>query len=190
MGNRWIVLGVLAFAQLVLGLQCVGMAVSLPWLIGEFGLGRAAAGQLVGLYLLPAVLFALPMARRRRRLGNRPALLLGAACMTLGGFAAAAAGSATTLAVGQAIAGAEMRVCVDESRHHGPTGEVHNGRTVARTHLVRRADVGDDVAPYHERAVLDDGTGAHDQTGTGKQSHVRLTGLQIGRAIRRHTGRR
>jgi len=105
MGNRWIMLGVLAFAQLVLGLQCIGFAVSLPWMIGEFGLDRASAGQLVGLYLLPAVLFALPMVRRRRRLGNRPALLLGAGLMTVGGFTTAAAGSATALAVGQAIAG-------------------------------------------------------------------------------------
>ena len=60
MRNRWGILAVLFTVRLTMGFQFQSVAAVAPLLGGEFGVGIADIGLLIGLYFTPGVALALP----------------------------------------------------------------------------------------------------------------------------------
>src|SRR5262245_22146159 len=57
---RWIVLGVLFVSRFCLGFQFQSAGSVAPFLIDDFALNHAEVGTLIGLYMLPGLVVALP----------------------------------------------------------------------------------------------------------------------------------
>ncbi len=98
---RWKVLAALTVARMAMGVQFQSVAAVGDALRMEAGLGHAALGALIGLYLLPGIALAIPGGWIGRRIGDAPALALGLALMVAGGAAAAM----DALWTGRALAG-------------------------------------------------------------------------------------
>ena len=64
---------------------------------------------------------------------------------------------------------AEMRVRVDERRHHGMAGQVDDGRLRRRLHLAGVPDPHDAIAADQERGVFDDASVSDDHASAGEQ---------------------
>ena len=58
--QRWRILGALTFARTSIGFQFQSVAPLAPLVSGELGLDNTELGWLIGLYLLPGVVAALP----------------------------------------------------------------------------------------------------------------------------------
>jgi predicted MFS family arabinose efflux permease len=84
MTNRWSVLGLLFLVRTAMAFQFESVAAIGPVLQRDFGVGLPAIGMLIGLYLLPGVVIALPGGMIGRALGDKRAVLLGCGIM-LGG---------------------------------------------------------------------------------------------------------
>jgi predicted MFS family arabinose efflux permease len=105
MPGRWSILAVLALARIAMGFQFQSVASLSPHLIQAFDADYAAIGALVGLYLLPGVIVALPGGYLGARLGEKRLSVLGLGLMTLGGLLAAAGDSFALAVVARALAG-------------------------------------------------------------------------------------
>ncbi len=105
MNSRWMVLGVLAFARIAMGFQFQAVASVAPFLVEEFSIDYAAVGTLIGLYLLPGIVLALPGGWLGRRFGEKRMVLAGLALMTVGGVISALGTSYAMLVAGRAITG-------------------------------------------------------------------------------------
>jgi MFS family permease len=88
MGERWRILAALTFARTSMGFQFQSVASLAPFVSGELGLDNTQLGWLIGLYLLPGALIALPGGLLGARYGDKRMALIGLALMT-GGPAAA-----------------------------------------------------------------------------------------------------
>jgi MFS family permease len=84
LGNRWAVLALLCFARLSLGLQFQALAAVAPFLMDELGIGYGRLGVLIGAFLLPGVVLALPGGLIGARIGEKPVVLTGLGMMVLG----------------------------------------------------------------------------------------------------------
>jgi MFS family permease len=84
MTNRWGVLGLLFLVRTAMAFQFESVAAIGPVLQRDFGVGLPAIGMLIGLYLLPGVVIALPGGVIGRALGDKRAVLLGCAIMLAG----------------------------------------------------------------------------------------------------------
>jgi len=60
MANRWGVLGLLFLVRTTMAFQFESVAAISPVLQRDFGVGLGEIGTLIGLYLLPGVVIALP----------------------------------------------------------------------------------------------------------------------------------
>ena len=60
MSNRWTILTLLIFVRLVMGFQFQAVASITPFMVADLGLDFAEIGTLVGLYMLPGLVIALP----------------------------------------------------------------------------------------------------------------------------------
>jgi predicted MFS family arabinose efflux permease len=60
MARRWWCLAALTVARTAIGFQFQSLAAVAPLMAGQLGFDKAQLGWLVGLYLLPGVVFALP----------------------------------------------------------------------------------------------------------------------------------
>ncbi len=105
MSKRWLVLGVLAFARIAMGFQFQAVASVAPFLVDEFRIDYAAVGTLIGLYLLPGIVLALPGGFLGRRFGEKRMVLIGLGLMAVGGAVSAAGTSYAMLIIGRAITG-------------------------------------------------------------------------------------
>ena len=105
MSQRWLVLGVLAFARIAMGFQFQAVASVSPFLVGEFGIDYASVGTLIGLYLLPGIVLALPGGWLGRRFGEKRMVLGGLALMAVGGVVSALGTSYAMLVAGRFITG-------------------------------------------------------------------------------------
>lgn len=103
--ERWGLVAALALGRMAFGYQFQSAATLGPELAREFGLGYAALGTLIGLYLAPGVFVALPGGLLGRRFGERYVLGGGLLLMTLGTFASAAAAAPGLIGAGRAVAG-------------------------------------------------------------------------------------
>lgn len=105
MHERWRALWVLSAARVSMGFQFQAVGATAPLLRDTYGLGLAEIGWLVGLYLLPGVLLALPGGLLSARLGDRRIAIAGTALMVAGGALSASATDVTLLEIGRVVGG-------------------------------------------------------------------------------------
>ncbi len=105
MSQRWLVLAVLAFARIAMGYQFQAVGSLTPFLVDEFRIDYASVGTLIGLYLLPGIVVALPGGYLGRRFGEKRMVLTGLALMALGGVVSAMGTSYAMLVAGRVITG-------------------------------------------------------------------------------------
>lgn len=103
--NRWKILAILTLARAAMAIQFQTVAALGPALQGEMALGDAELLWLVGLFLLPGILFALPGGWLAMRLGDKRLVIAGLVLMVVGGLMMIPLGNATQVFVGRTIAG-------------------------------------------------------------------------------------
>ncbi len=91
--SRWGVLAVLTGARTAMGFQLQVVGSTASALKPAFGIDNAEIGFLVGLFLLPGIIVALPSGLLGNRFGDRRIVLVGLAVMALGGAVLAMADS-------------------------------------------------------------------------------------------------
>ena len=92
--RRWHVLALLLFTRGSMGFQFQSVAAFAPLLSRDLALTPAQIGVLIGLYMLPGILVAIPAALVGQWLGGKRTVLLALTLMAVSGFALAAAGFA------------------------------------------------------------------------------------------------
>jgi len=70
--NRWVMLTVIFLVRTSMGFMFQGVASVAPLLVAEFGLSYGQIGLLMGLFLLPGVIIALPGGALGQRFGSEP----------------------------------------------------------------------------------------------------------------------
>jgi cyanate permease len=83
--DRWRMLFVLFLARTAMAYQFQTVPSDGPFLIENLGLGFAQLGTLIGLYMLPGIVIALPGGMLAQRFGAQRVVLSGLALMVLGG---------------------------------------------------------------------------------------------------------
>ncbi|HEY6027023.1 MAG TPA: MFS transporter [Pseudolabrys sp.] len=104
MTNRWLILAALTFARTVMGFQFQSVAAVGPMLIGDFHIGYAALGTIIGLYLIPGAAVAIPGGVLAQRFGDKRVACAGLAAMVVGGLLMAL-GDETLLTAGRVLSG-------------------------------------------------------------------------------------
>jgi MFS family permease len=84
--NRWKILSLLFAVRLGMAFQFQSVAAIAPLVMGEFGVGLGDVGLLIGLYLAPGLVIALPGGEIGRRYGDKSTVLFGLALMVGGGL--------------------------------------------------------------------------------------------------------
>ena len=105
MANRWMVLALVFLARTSMGFQFQSVASVAPLMIADLGLSYAQLGTLIGLYMLPGAVFALPGGVVGQRFGERRVVVAGLALMIAGGALTAGAGGFGTAMVGRLLSG-------------------------------------------------------------------------------------
>ncbi|MFM1991387.1 MAG: hypothetical protein RJA99_4344 [Pseudomonadota bacterium] len=105
MDTRWRALWVLSAARVAMGYQFQAVGSTAPLLREHYGLALADLGWLVGLYLLPGVVLALPGGMLSARFGDRRIAIAGMAAMAAGGALCAVADSLAVLQAGRLLGG-------------------------------------------------------------------------------------
>ena len=103
--NRWLMLAVLFVARTTMALQFQTVASTGPFLIDALAIEFTALGVLIGLYMLPGVVIALPGGMLGQRFGARHVVFAGLALMTLGSALMGVTSSLTGAMAGRLIAG-------------------------------------------------------------------------------------
>lgn len=84
--QRWRILAALTFARTGMGFQFQCVAPLAPFVSADLGLDNTQLGWLIGLYLLPGAVIALPGGLLGARYGDKRVTLIGLALMTGGGI--------------------------------------------------------------------------------------------------------
>jgi predicted MFS family arabinose efflux permease len=103
--SRWFILAVLFVARFCLGFQFQSAGSVAPFLISEFALDYRQIGTLIGLFMLPGLVLALPGGLLGKRFGDKPVVMMGMALMILGGVLSGAAQSYAVMSAGRLSAG-------------------------------------------------------------------------------------
>ena len=103
-GSGWL-LAALILGRIAFGFQFQSVASLGPALMQTYGLDYAALGTLIGLYMAPGVLVALPGGVLGRRYGGRALVGVGFVLMTGGSLLAALAGGTAGIGAGRLVAG-------------------------------------------------------------------------------------
>ncbi|MEQ8343987.1 MAG: MFS transporter [Sneathiellaceae bacterium] len=106
LGSRWAFLILLLVGRMAMGFQLQAVGSVTPFLIDEFQVDYAQIGTLVGLYLLPGIVLALPGGFIGQALGDHRTLLVGLAAMAGGCALVANAGDFDTAMAGRLVNGA------------------------------------------------------------------------------------
>ncbi len=104
--HRWFVMGIIFLARTTMAMQFQSIAPVAPLLIADLGISYAELGLLIGLYLLPGTVLALPGGLLGQRFGNRRVALWGLALMVGGGLVTAASHSLWAASAGRLLSGA------------------------------------------------------------------------------------
>ena len=105
MHERWRALWVLSAARVAMGFQFQVIGATAPLLRETYGLALADVGWLVGLFLAPGIVLALPGGMLSARWGDRRIAVAGTAAMVIGGALSAFAQDVATLQAGRLIGG-------------------------------------------------------------------------------------
>ncbi len=105
MARRWILVAAVSLARVAYGYQFQTLASMGPELLDRFGLGYASLGGLIGLYLAPGVLVALPGGLLGRRYGEGLVVGGGLALMGLGSLVSELAAGTGQIGAGRVLAG-------------------------------------------------------------------------------------
>ena len=105
MKKIWLVLATLTLARTVMGFQFQSLAVVGPVLISESTLTYTELGTLIGIYLLPGALFAIPGGWLGKQFGDKRVVLAGLLMMVLGGVLLALADTYEGFFAGRLISG-------------------------------------------------------------------------------------
>jgi predicted MFS family arabinose efflux permease len=84
--GRWLILLVLFIARAAIAFQFQSIPALSPLLVDSLRIDYALLGTLVGLYMLPGVIFSLPGGVLGQRFGDKHIALLGLSLMVLGGL--------------------------------------------------------------------------------------------------------
>lgn len=106
MQSRWAVLGLVVVARTAMAFQFQSAAAVGPLPVADLGLSYAQLGTLIGLYLLPGAVLAMPGGLLGARFGDRAVVLSALALMTLGGAALVIGQSWPVVAGGRLVSGA------------------------------------------------------------------------------------
>jgi MFS family permease len=104
--SRWFALGLILLARISMAMQFQSVAPVAPLLIADLALSYTQIGLLIGLYLLPGTVLALPGGLLGERFGNRRVVLWALALMVLGGLTTAASDSLWQAGAGRLVSGA------------------------------------------------------------------------------------
>jgi MFS family permease len=102
---RWAMLGVIFLTRASLGFQFQSIAALTPFLVSAFELTYAEVGLLMGLFMLPGVIIALPGGLLGQRFGSMRVVVSGLVLMVVGGTVVSYAGGLHTAALGRAVGG-------------------------------------------------------------------------------------
>src|SRR5258708_28862686 len=105
MDARWLSLTVLTIPRVSLGVQFQSLASIAPPLRQAFGMSYADIGFLIGLYMSPGILLAMPGGALGRRFGDKRMVCLGLALMAVGGALTGFAESYATIVFGRLMSG-------------------------------------------------------------------------------------
>jgi MFS family permease len=103
--NRWAILVVLFVARLGVGNQFQSTGSVAPFLVQEFGVGYGQIGTLIGLYMVPGLLLAIPAGHLGKRFGDRQVVSAATLLMILGGILSGLAEDYVTLVAGRLVGG-------------------------------------------------------------------------------------
>lgn len=106
MADRWRILAVLFAARVAMGFQFQAAAALSASTMETFGVGLADLGLLIGLYLSPGIVIALPGGAIGARFGDRQVVIAGMVLMTVGGLIMTLSPDWTMQLAGRLIAGA------------------------------------------------------------------------------------
>jgi len=106
MATRWRILVLLFFARIGLGFQFQTLGSVASELAGQLGLNYAQIGSLIGFFMVPGMILALPAWFAGRFMSDRFVVGLGLLALAAGGGTAAVADSFNLFAVGRMICGA------------------------------------------------------------------------------------
>lgn len=104
-GNRWLMLAVLFLARTAIALQFQTVASVRPFLMEALAIDFASLGALIGLYMLPGIVIALPGGMLGQRFGAKRVALVGLALMAIGGVMMGVSASFAMAAAGRLISG-------------------------------------------------------------------------------------
>ncbi|HEX6078110.1 MAG TPA: MFS transporter [Methylomirabilota bacterium] len=102
---RWAMLGVIFLTRASLGFQFQSIAALTPFLVSAFELTYAEVGLLMGLFMLPGVIIALPGGLLGQRFGSMRVVVSGLVLMVAGGTVVSYAGGLHTAGLGRAVGG-------------------------------------------------------------------------------------
>jgi len=103
--NRWTILAVLFLARAAMAVQFQSVGSLGPILAQDLALDYAAIGTLIGLYMLPGVVIALPGGVLMQRFGATTIALAGLAAMVAGGALMGTTTSFAALIAGRVVSG-------------------------------------------------------------------------------------
>ena len=104
--RAWLILAAMALARIAFGYQYQTVASLAPGLIAAYGLDYTAIGTLIGLFVAPGIVLALPLGMLGRRFGDRLVVGAGLALMTAGPLLGAMWGGPAGIGAGRLLAGA------------------------------------------------------------------------------------
>lgn len=109
--RRWLILALLFTARVALGFQFQAMGSVGELVATDLRLNYTEVGTLIGLFLVPGMVLAVPAGLLGRYITDRMLVVTGLAAMTAGGILAAAANSLEALATARLFGGAGFVVC-------------------------------------------------------------------------------
>lgn len=106
MPTRWVALVIVFVTRTSMGFQFQAVAAVAPLIVGELQLTWVQLGSLIGLYMLPGAVLALPGGVLGQRFGDRRMVVVSLALMVGGGLVTAAAHGFVVAAAGRLVSGA------------------------------------------------------------------------------------
>ena len=105
MKHIWLILTTLTLARTVMGFQFQSVATVGSLLTTDSKITHAELGALIGVYLLPGVIFAIPGGWLGKRFGDKQVVLTGLLMMTFGGLLFALSDTYQMMFIGRLISG-------------------------------------------------------------------------------------